>query len=330
MRLRLTNMELSSLSKDSYNVRANQTVIIFSSVYLGMNIAAFISYMLAGMPAFDAICHTFSVCATGGFSTRTMSIAAFNSLPISLVTMFFMYASTLHFGMLFVAIVTRSLKPFNNVVFKYYTISLVVASLLVTLSLWTNHVADSFGQALLWGSFQVFSYTSTSGLAICDNSVWPLFPAVLTIIMGIQCGMAGSTTGGLKSDRVLLVMKSLAIHVKRTVYPSTILEVRMNGKPLQDKEVEPHVMYVAAFFIIFLISALLCLAVGSDSSNAIMGTISCLDNVGPAAGSIGSLGNYNAEPSAAKFLYSIDMFMGRVEIYPVLAVASLLFSRKKR
>ena len=330
MRLRLTNMELSSLSKDSYNVRANQTVIIFSSVYLGMNIAAFISYMLAGMPAFDAICHTFSVCATGGFSTRTMSIAAFNSLPISLVTMFFMYASTLHFGMLFVAIVTRSLKPFNNVVFKYYTISLVVASLLVTLSLWTNHVADSFGQALLWGSFQVFSYTSTSGLAICDNSVWPLFPAVLTIIMGIQCGMAGSTTGGLKSDRVLLVLKSLAIHIKRTVYPSTILEVRMNGKPLQDKEVEPHVMYVAAFFIIFLISALLCLAVGSDSSNAIMGTISCLDNVGPAAGSIGSLGNYNAEPSAAKFLYTIDMFMGRVEIYPVLAVASLLFSRKKR
>lgn len=330
MRLRLTNMELSSLSKDSYHTRANDTVYIFSSVYLGLNLLAFLSYLLAGMPAFDAICHTFSVCATGGFSTRNLSIAGFGSLPITLVTMFFMYVSSLHFGMLYFAIVSRSLRPFNNDVFKFYTGYLLLGSLAVAISLWSKGINPDFGSALLDGSFQVFSYTSTSGLAICDNSTWPLLPSVIIIVMGMMCGMAGSTTAGIKADRVLLVFKSLWVHIRRSVNPSWVGEVRLNGKHINDNDVEPHVLYVAVFFMIFIISTLLCLAFGSESGNAIMGTLSCLDNVGPAAGSIGSLGNYNAEPAMAKFFYSIDMFMGRVEIYPVLAAASFLFTRKSR
>ena len=193
-----------------------------------------------------------------------------------------------------------------------------------------NGVTATWFRAFIDGGFQVLSYASTSGLAICDNSVWPLFPSVLIMVLGIQCGMAGSTTGGVKSDRVLLVFKSMAVHMKRSINPSTVNEVRINGKPVSDKDVEPHVLYVAVFFIVFVISTLLCMASGSDNANAIMGTLCSLDNVGPAAGSIGSLGNYNAEPSLAKFFYTIDMFMGRVEIYPVLAVASFIFSRKKR
>lgn len=330
MRLRLTNMELSSLSKDSYNVRANQTVYIFTYVYLGLNVLAFLAYLLAGMPAFDAINHTFSVCATGGFSSRNMSIASFNSLPITLVTMLFMYLASLHFGMLYITIVTRSLRPLNNDVLKFFTGTLVAGTVIVATVLKMHGVTDTWFRAFVNGGFQVLSYASTSGLAICDNSVWPLFPSVLIMVLGIQCGMAGSTTGGVKSDRILLVFKSVAVHMKRSVNPSTVNEVRINGKPVADKDVEPHVLYVAIFFIVFVISTLLCMASGSDNANAIMGTLCSLDNVGPAAGSIGSFGNYNAEPSLAKFFYTVDMFMGRVEIYPVLAVASFIFTRKKR
>lgn len=330
MRLRLTNMELSSLSKESYNVRANQTVYIFTYVYLGMNVIAFLAYLLAGMSPFDAINHTFSVCATGGFSSRNMSIASFNSLPITLVTMLFMYLSSLHFGMLYITIVTRSLKPLNNDVFKFYTGTLVAGTVIVATVLKMHGVTGTWFRAFIDGGFQVLSYASTSGLAICDNSVWPWFPSVLIMVLGIQCGMAGSTTGGVKSDRILLVFKSMGVHMKRSVNPSTVNEVRINGKALSDKDVEPHVLYVAVFFIVFAISSLLCMASGSDNANAIMGTLCSLDNVGPAAGSIGSFGNYNAEPSLAKFFYTIDMFMGRVEIYPVLAVASFIFTRKKR
>ena len=331
MRLRLTNMELSSLSKATYNVRANQTVYIFSSIYLGLNLVAFLAYVIAGMGPFDAICHSFSVCATGGFSSRNLSILSFHSLPITLVTMFFMFAASLHFGMLYIAIVTRSLKPFNNDIFKFFTLTLVAGSIIVATVLKSEGIVETWSKAFLDGSFQMLSYTSTTGFAICDNSVWPLFPAILILVFGTQCGMAGSTTGGVKSDRILLTLKSVVVHLRRSINPSTVNEVRLNGKPVSDKDVEPHVLYVAIFFIVFAISTLLCLASGSDNANAIMGTLCCLDNVGPAAGtSIGSLGNYNAEPSLAKFFYTLDMFMGRVEIYPVLAVASFLFTGKKR
>lgn len=330
MRLRLTNMELSSLSKDTYNVRANQTVYIFTSVYLGMNVVAFIAYIISGMSPFDAINHAFSVCATGGFSTRNLSIASFHSLPITLVTMFFMYVSSLHFGMLYVAVVTRSLKPLNNDVFKFYTGTLIVGTLIVATVLKSEGIIESWYWALIDGGFQTLSYASTTGFGIIDNSTWPIYPALLIMILGIQCGMAGSTTGGVKSDRILLVVKDVIVHIKRSVNPSTVNEVRMNGKPVSDRDVESHVLYVAMFFIVFVVSTLLCLASGVDNKNAIMGTLCCLDNVGPAAGGIGTFGNYNAEPSLAKFFYSIDMFMGRVELYPVLAVASLIFARKKR
>jgi trk system potassium uptake protein TrkH len=330
MRLRLTNMELSSLSKDSYNVRANQTVYIFTSVYIGLNVIAFVAYVLAGMSGFDAINHAFSVCATGGFSTRNLSIASFHSLPVTLVTMFFMYVSSLHFGMLYVCVVRRSLKPLNNDVFKFFTGTLLIGTIIVALALKTGGIMETWSQAFLGGGFQLLSYVSTTGFGICDTGIWPLFPAVMIIVLGLQCGMAGSTTGGVKSDRILLVLKTMHIHLKRSVNPSTMIEVRVNGKALPDRDVEPHVLYVAVFFIVFCISTLLCLACGTGNGEAIMGTLCCLDNVGPAAGSIGTFGNYNAQPSMVKFLFSLDMFMGRVEIYPVLAVASFLFTRKKR
>ena len=330
MRLRLTNMELSSLSKDSYHARSNQTVYIFTSVYLGLTAVAFLAYILAVMGPFDAVNHAFSVCATGGFSTRNYSIGSFHSLPITLVTMLFMYLSSLHFGMLYIVLVSRSLKPLNNDVFKFYTSMLVGGSVIVAIVLHSKGIIESWSWAFVDAGFQVLSYASTTGFGISDNSIWPLFPCVLIMVLGLQCGMAGSTTGGLKSDRVLLVFKSMAQHRKMTVSPSSVVEVRLNGKPLSDKDVEPHVRYVAVFFLVFIISTLLCLAFGSDDGNAIMGTLCCLDNVGPAAGSIGTFGNYNAEPSMAKFFYTVDMFMGRVEIYPVISVASFIFSRRTR
>ena len=330
MRLRLTNMELSSLSKDSYHARANKTVYIFTSVYLVMTLSAFVAYMLAGMGAFDAVNHAFSVCATGGFSTKNLSIAGFGSLPVKLVTMLYMYLGSLHFGMLYMVVITRSLRPFRNDVFKYYSALLVVGSVLVAVVLKSCGVLASWKDAFIDGSFTVLSYASTTGFGVVDNSIWPYFPCMLIMVLGINCGMAGSTTGGLKSDRVLLVFKSVALHIKRSLYPSSVSEVRINGKTVSDREVEPHVLYVALFFIIFLVSFLLCLLFGVDNQNAIMGTLSCLDNVGPAVGSLGTFGNYNLEPVAAKFMYTVDMFMGRVEIYPVLAVASFIFSRRKR
>lgn len=326
MRLRLTNMELSSLSRESYSSRANQTVYIFTSVYLVLNLLAFLAYWIAGMSVFDAVCHAFSVCATGGFSTKTQSIASFGSLPITLITMVFMYLGALHFGMLFMVVMRRSIAPLKNDVFKFFTAALLAASLIVALSLHFDG-GMSWARSLLDGSFQVLSYATTTGFAITDNSQWPQLAAVILVFMSIFCGMAGSTSGGIKSDRALIVFRKLRQQVRHAINPSSVSEIRLNGRPLSDGDVTPHVIYLIVFMTLFSISVLLCNVFGSH--NSVTGTIASLCNVGPSIGDIGSLGNFNAEPASCKFIYTLNMFFGRVEIYPVLAVFSIIFNGRR-
>ena len=328
MRLRLTNLELSSLSKREYRSGSNRTVYIFTYVYLGMLVASFLCYMLAGMSPFDAINHAMSVTATGGFSTRNLSIGAFDSVAIDLVTMFFMLLSSIHFGMIFVAFVTRSLKPFKNEIFKFYITSLVVASFIVSVSLKINGIEQGWGRALLSGSFHVLSYASTTGFGIADNGIWPALPSAMLIFVGIWCGMAGSTTGGIKSDRALLLCKEINYRLKTVLHPASMAEVRVNRRVIRQDDIAPHILYIALYMMLIVISLAVNLILNPNNANAVAATFTSLSNVGPAIGELGSFGNFGAEPSGAKIIYTLDMFLGRVEIYPILAVLMMIFRRK--
>ena len=328
VRLRLTNMELSSLSREDYRSRANKTVYIFAWVFLGICALAFVSYLLAGMGPFDAICHAFSVCATGGFSTHNLSIGHLQSNWISGLTIVFMFLASVHFGLLFMTLASRSLRPLNNPVVKFYTFGLVTASLLSAFSLKMQGVDATWQKALLDGTFHIVSYASTSGLAISDNASWPLLPCFLLVLCSLVCGCAGSTTGGLKSDRVLVLFKAVRMQIVKTLYPSAVFEVKFGRRVLRDEDVYPHVLYIALFFLLIGISSILGVLIGDPNRHALLGTVASLTNVGPSLGSIGSMGNYNAEPNALKYLFTFDMFLGRVEIYPVFAVLASLFRRR--
>ena len=328
IRLRLTNMELSSLSRDDYRSRANKSVYIFASVFLGLGALAFISYMLAGMSWFDAICHAFSVCATGGFSTRNLSIAAFQSDAISILTIIFMFLGSIHFGIIFMVLVGRSLRPLHNPILRFYVIALACISVVTGLSLKLQGADITWGRAFLNGTFQVVSYASTSGLAVCDNSNWPILACFMLVLVSLVCGCAGSTSGGLKTDRVMVLFKAIRMQIHKTLYPSTIFEVRLGRRILHDEEIYPQVLYIALYFLLVGLSAVVCILVGDPNNHAILGSVASLSNVGPSLGDIGSMGNYNAEPGILKLIFSFDMFLGRVEIYPVLAVISGLFNHK--
>ena len=328
VRLRLTNMELSSLSRDDYQTRVNKTVSIFAWVFIGICVSAFISFLICGMPLFDAICHAFSVCATGGFSSRNLSIGSFNSTAISLVTMVFMFLASIHFGLIYMVLVSRSLRPVRNPVVRFYVISLVTIAIITSVSLRFSDLGLSWGRAFLDGSFHVMSYVSTTGFGISDNAMWPMLPCFMLILVSLVCGCAGSTTGGLKVDRVMVLFKAIHMQNQKTLYPSSIFEVRMGRRILHGAEIYPQVLYIALFFLLIGISTVLCLLLGDPNGHALTGSIASLANVGPSLGSIGSMGNYNCEPPVIKFIFSADMFMGRVEIYPVLAVISSIFNRK--
>lgn len=330
IRLRLANMELSSLSRDGYKSRANKAVYVFTYVYLAIAVLAFVSYLLAGMSAFDAICHALSVCATGGFSTRALSIGAFDSRLIEGLTMLFMFLSSIHFGMIYMAVVTRSLKPFRNPILKTYVISLAVFTLCLAAVLKFDGFDQSWGRTIWDSAFTTLSIASTSGFATIDNAGWPMQASILTMCMGVMCGCAGSTTGGLKVDRVIALFKAIRRQVSLFLHPSAVRDVKIGKRSLRDDEVSSQILYIALFSLMLVVSVFLCLLIGVSAHNAFAATVSSLSNVGPAIEELGLMGSFNSVPSTAKFLYTMDMFFGRVEIYPLLAIFAMVFERRKK
>lgn len=328
-RMRLTNIELSSLSREGYRFRSIKTVHVIAFVYVFLAVAETILLMLAGMSFFDAVNHSFSTVATGGFSTRNNSIAYYDSAVIDIIIIVFMALSSIHFGLLFGIFVTRSLKPFRHPVIKFFLGTIVILSLLVTLSLKFSGTYDSWGKAAIDATFQVTSFLSTSGFATADNAGWPVFANVLLMYAVFQCGCSGSTTGGVKSDRMLIAFKAIFRQVKQNLHPSSIMQLRIGTHFLKDDAAFAAILYIVLYIIVLLISFILLVIAGVDTVEAFSGCLTSLGNAGPALDSISSMSNYSGQPGIAKFVFSMDMILGRLEIYPVFIVISMIFRRRK-
>lgn len=327
-RLKLTNMEMSTLSKGGYRYNSTKVIRIITGVYLFFTIAACLSLWAAGMDFFDAVNHSFSLAATGGFSTRNESIGYYDSDLINLIVMVFMAICALHFGLVYAVFITRSLKPMNNTVVKYYFGSIVVASLTAAFALMYQGDYTDWGRALMDSSFTVVSYMSTAGFGICDNSTWPWLAGLVLLFVSFQCGCSGSTTGGIKVDRILIAFKAIANEVNRRIRPHAVSHVRMSGQHLSDSSVHSVMMYIVTYIIVIFISIILVMMCGSEATEAVSGVIASVGSVGPGLGELGAMDNYSAEPAMAKFIYAFDMFLGRVEIFPVLVVLSMMFKRR--
>ncbi len=328
-RLKLTNMEMSSLSKEGYRYKSSKVVWIITTVYISLTIAALISLWAAGMPFFDALNHAFSIAATGGFSTKNLSIGAYDSDLINAIVLVFMAVCALHFGLIYSVFATRSLKPMKNTVVKYYFGSIIVMSLIITLSLMTKGGYDSWGSALMDASFTVVSYMSTCGFGICDNSLWPWLASIMLLFVSFQCGCAGSTTGGVKVDRIVISLKAISNEIDKRLHPTSVVNTRMSGQHLANSAVSAVLVYMVVYIIVLFVSVLAALLCGCDTTSAISGVIASVGSVGPGLGELGCMDNYASQPAMAKFIFSFDMFLGRVEIFPVLIAISLIFKRNR-
>lgn len=327
-RMKLTNMEMSSLSKGGYRYNSSKVIRIIVSVYIGLAVVACLSLWAAGMPLFDAINHAFSIAATGGFSTKNLSIGFYDSQLINGIVLVLMAIGAMHFGMIYSVIVTGSLKPMKNAVVKYYLGSIVVCSVVVMISLMTQGGYTSWGRAAMDSSFTVVSYMSTAGFGICDNAAWPALAGIVLIFVSFQCGCSGSTTGGIKVDRIVIAFKAIGQEIKRRLHPSSVSSIRISGQNLTDGSVNAVMMFIVVYVFTIFISVLGVMLCGSDPATAFSGVVASLGSVGPGLGDVGCLDNYSAQPVMAKFIYSFDMFLGRVEIFPILVVLSMIFKRK--
>ncbi|MBN1300084.1 MAG: hypothetical protein JW995_02625 [Melioribacteraceae bacterium] len=310
----LFRSEVSSLAQESFRQRARNAVRILAGVYLGLTILEVIALKLCGMNLFDSIIHSFATIATGGFSNKNSSIAHYNSPVVEIVIMIFMILSGLHFGLLFTAVTGNIKNIFNSTITRFYIISMLVGIIITSLNLYgTNY--DSWIDSLRFSSFQLLSLGTSTGFATADSSVWPAFTQLILIFFTFQCACSGSTSGGIKADRIVVLFKSFIRHLKQLMHPNAVIPIRIEGRAVDDKIASRAVSFVIFYIAIVFISTLLLSLLGIDSYSAFTGSAATMGNVGPGFGSVGSVGNYSQIPQLGKWIFSADMLLGRLEIY---------------
>lgn len=322
-RMKLSKMEISSLSQDNFRYRAHQTITIISVVYVGLTAVETLLLIIAGMPLFDAVTHAFGTIATGGFSIKNLSIKAYDSFWIELIIMVFMFVSGMHFGLLYGAISGKNLKLFKSPIIRYYLISTMLGSLFVSLNIYLSGAIQDLPRALRDGFFQVISVSTTTGCASADSSVWPQFSMLVIMFFSLQCACSGSTAGGIKVDRVWIFIKSVKAQIIRQLHPSAIMPVKVGTSNLEREIVYSVNLFIVLYLVIVFFSAVLLTLFGLNATEAFSGSIACMGNVGPGFGSIGSLGNYSGVPDAGKFILSVEMLLGRLEIFPLMLILAI-------
>ena len=329
LKLRLTSIEISEMARNGYRFKAAVTIRVMLSVYLGL---AFIEALLlwgAGMSLFDAVNHAFSTVATGGFSTKNTSIMYYDSALIDIIILIFMALSAMHFGVISAIFIRRSFKPLDSSVTKYYWLVIVCLSVFVTFVLMRQGGYSSLGHAMLDSSFQVVSFLTTTGFGQSDNATWPFLANVILMSAAFHCGCAGSTTGGVKADRILVALKEVGNDLYRRLHPSSVARTRIDGIIVRKDAVTSVFMFIVAYLFVLMISFIIVMVCGVDVGSAFSGTLSSLGNVGPGIGELGTMGNFSTLPELVKFIFTFDMFIGRIEIFPMLIVVSMLLNRKK-
>ena len=328
VRFKMSKMDVEDISKNNYQYKSNKFIHVVVSVYLGITVCSFISLLLAGMPLFDAANHALSVTATGGFSTKNASIAAFNSPLIEWILIFFMIVASLHFGLIYASFATRSFKVLKNPITKFYLTTILIAGLLVAGNLVISGTIPNVWEALRHSFFTVVSTISTSGFGSTDTNVWPVFSILILMYAGIQCGCSGSTTSGLRSDRVYLTVKAARAQLIKIAYPNAVVQVKSDGQTIDRDMITSVSLYVLLYLIITLVMAVVYAAFGLDLLTSVSASVSMMSNVGPCFGTFGSsMDSFSAAPELAKVLMGIQMIIGRLGIYSILLVFILYRKR---
>lgn len=313
-RASLSNVELSAFVKDNFKFKVQKAVQIILYVYFSLIIAETVLLHLAGMTWFDAINHSFSTVATGGFSTKNYSILYYNSVWIEVIIMFFMVLSGIHLGLLYSSITTRKNNIFSSEVSRFYILTLLVAVSVVTLNLWISNSYD-FLNALRYASFQVTSVMTTTGFANADSSLWPALAVVVIIYVTFNGGCAGSTAGGIQSDRMLLIYKSLRAQFLQLQHPNAVIKVRLSKINTDDHLINSTLIYAIFFILVVLVGTLISTAIGVDPMTSFSACLASISNAGPGFGYVSSLSNYSLLPDSVKVVNLVVMLAGRLQLF---------------
>lgn len=310
----LFRSEISAMVSGNFHFRARRAIQILAGVYFGLTVLETAALMIFGMGFFDAITHSFATIATGGFSTKNSSIAYFNSPAIEIVIIIFMILSGIHFALLFTVVTGHIRDFFRSSAVRYYILSMLFAVIIITL---VNRSGEpgNWPDELRNAAFNLISVGTSTGFASADTNIWPGISQLLLIFFGLQCACAGSTSGGIKADRVVMLFKAAIRHVRQLMHPNAIVPVRMDNQAVKDDMINRAVLFIATYIMIVFLFTVAIALTGVNIIEAFSGTVATMGNVGPGLGQIGSLGNFSQIPVAGKWLFSFAMLIGRLEIY---------------
>lgn len=314
----LTNVELSSFAKEQYHYRTSKIMRILLGVYVGLCVAEVLCLRIVGMNWFDAVAHSFSTIATGGFSTRNASIASFNSLRIEMVVCLFMLLSGIHLGLIFATVTGKRNNIFRSDVARYFLLSMVVAILIMTIDLTVRGTYDNFFLALRHASFQLVNMATSTGFATDDSSLWPPLSILIIMLFTIQGGCAGSTAGGLKCDRVCLIFKSIARQIKHQQHPRAVIRIKLGGIIQDDAAVSYALLFGMVFILAIVVGTVVNLMCGVDLMTGFSAALSSMADAGPGFGLVGSFSNFSVLPDVSKITMTLLMLLGRLEIFGLI------------
>jgi trk system potassium uptake protein TrkH len=298
-------------------------------VYVGVSIACALSYRVAGMSWFDAVCHMFSTMGLGGFSTHDASFGFFDSPAIEAVCIVFMLIAGMNFGTLFLAVSGRSLRPYFHDPEAGWFLGVTLLSILViAMYIWKDGVYPEFETALRHTAFNLVSIATTTGLASVDYALWPIFAPLWMLFLSSFATSAGSTGGGIKMIRALLLYKQVYRELLRAMHPNAVYNVRIGGQVAP----QPILFAVLAFAFMYMVSivslTLILAFTGLDILTAFTAVVASINNTGPGLGLVGPSTTYEVLGDFQTWVCTFAMLLGRLEIFTLLVVLTPAFWRK--
>ncbi len=324
--MELYHAESSGIAKDRLTPKLRNTAIALWKIYLSLTVLCALGYFFSGMSIFDAISHSFSTVAIGGFSTHDSSIGYFNSIPIEMIAMFFMFLAGINFSLHFVAWNNRSLVDYiKDSEFKTYAMVLFSASAIVVIALSLNGEYGSATETIRHSLFQTISIATTTGFTSQNHSNWPAAIPVFLIMVSFIGACVGSTGGGIKVVRVLVMFRLGMKEIHRFIRPNAQVSIKLNKASINEKALVSVLGFFSLYAISFIFIMMLLMFTGLDQVTAYSATAATMNNLGPGLGEVAQ--NYGSLGETAKWILSFSMLIGRLEVLTIIAIFHRAFWR---
>lgn len=293
---------------------------ILYAIYIALTVAEFVLLLFGGMNVFDSMLHTFGTAGTGGFGIKSTSVAYYNSAYIDYVIAIFMMLFGLNFNIYFLLLTRKFTQIKENDELKWYAVIMLGSAVLIALNIMPMY--KGFGNAFRYSFFQVSSVMTTTGYATADFVKWPMLSQIILVLVMFVGGCAGSTSGGIKVTRIIILAKTAIHSIRKAVSPKSVFTVKTDGKTVEENVVTGVLGYFVVYALFGALAVLIVSLDNKDFTTTVTSVIATMNNIGPGLGEVGPAGSFANFSGLSKFVLSVAMLVGRLEFYPILMLFS--------